>query len=260
MKVLRQLILISGILILVGASFADSFQGQEALAGLFAQGNSEYQKGNYPAAEQCYRQILDSGIESGPLYYNLGNTCFKQKRMGEAIYFWEKAQLKLPADREIRENLELANMLIVDRIEIPPDPFPIRIITVMQNLLTTAQEAWLVVILFIASNALFAFYLLGKNLRHSFRAFIGSLVIGLLFVLFACSLTWKIYDGDFRKKGIAVEQKVDVRSAPGNESIIVFTIHEGIKVRVHEYSNGWYQISLPNGWSGWLRQNSIRVL
>ena len=42
---------------------------------------------------------------------------FKQKRLGEAIYYWEKARHKLPADQEIQENLELANLLIVDRIE-----------------------------------------------------------------------------------------------------------------------------------------------
>jgi len=31
-------------------------------------------------------------------------------------------------------------------------------------------------------------------------------------------------------------------------------------VRVHGSNNDWYQISLPNGWSGWLRKDSIRIL
>jgi hypothetical protein len=50
-------------------------------------------------------------VESGPVYYNLGNVYFNQKRLGEAIYCWEKALQKMPADRETRGNLELANLL-----------------------------------------------------------------------------------------------------------------------------------------------------
>jgi tetratricopeptide (TPR) repeat protein len=248
------------LLFFLSVSSVSAFQTQERLARLFAQGNSEYQKGNYPSAEQYYNQILNSGVDSSPLYYNLGNVCFKQKRLGEAIYYWEKAQQKLPADREIRENLELANLLIVDRIEIPANPFPLRILAGIQGLLTITQESWLVLILFISANALFSLYLLGKNPRYSFRVLVGSFVIGLLFIVFACSLSWKIYEKDYRKKGIVIEQKVDVRSGPGLESIIVFTIHEGIKIRVHEFSNGWYQVSLPNGWNGWLLQSCVRIL
>jgi len=89
---------------------------------------------------------------------------------------------------------------------------------------------------------------------------VGCLGIGLLFMIFACSLSWKIYDQDFRQKGVVIGQKVDVRSGPGLENIAVFTIHEGIKVRVHGSANGWYQISLSNGWSGWLPQNDLRIL
>ena len=227
---------------------------------LFTQGNSEYQKGNYESAERYYGQILDSGFDSGPLYYNLGNTCFKQKRLGDAIYYWEKAQHKLPSDRDVQENLELANLLIVDRIEVSENPWPLRILAGITGFFTARQEIWIVLPLFIAANILFALYLLATNPRHSFRALMGCIGFGLLFLVFACSLSWKIYEQDYRQNAVVVEQKVDVRSGPGSENIAVFTIHEGITVRVHGSNNGWYQISLPNGWSGWLRKDSIRIL
>jgi tetratricopeptide (TPR) repeat protein len=227
---------------------------------LFTQGNSEYQKGNYESAERYYSQTLNSGFESGPLYYNLGNACFKQKRLGDAIYYWEKARQKLPADREIQENLELANLLIVDRIEISDNPWLLRILAGVTGLFTVKQEAWVVLGLLFAANIFLALYLLVKNQRHSFRALLGCFGFGLLFLIFACSLSWKIYEQDYRQNAVVVEQKVDVRSGPGLENIAVFTIHEGITVRVHGSNNGWYQISLPNGWSGWLRKDSIRIL
>jgi tetratricopeptide (TPR) repeat protein len=242
----------------IGCLLADNVQ--EEAAGLFARGNAAYQEGDFEKAEQHYRQILDLGTESGPIYYNLGNACFKQKRLGEAVYFWEKARQTLPADRDIEENLELASLLLVDRIEIPSDPLPLEWFKRVMGLLTIDQEVWLVLALFIAANILFTLYLLLKNPRNAFRALLIFLGTGILFLIFTGSLSWKVYERDFRKSGVVVEQKVDVLSGPGTDNITVFTIHEGIKVRVHGSTNGWLQISLPNGWNGWLPAESVLIL
>jgi hypothetical protein len=166
----------------------------------------------------------------------------------------------LPADRAVRENLELANLMIVDRIEVPEDPLPLRVIARVQGLLTIEQESRLVLLLFVAANLLLSLYLLAGNSRYSYRALWASLAVGIFFVFLAASLSWKIYERDYRKSAVVVEARVDVRSGPGPENITVFTVHEGIKVRVHESSGGWIQVSLPNGWSGWLRANAIKTL
>jgi tetratricopeptide (TPR) repeat protein len=233
---------------------------QNAIAELFNRGNSEYQKGDYRSAERYYLKILDSGTESGPIYYNLGNTCFKQKRLGEAIYYWEKARQTMPSDPDIRNNLDLANLMLVDRIETPANPFLLQIVARVQGWLTIAQQCKLVLILFIVANVLCSIYWLVRNPRFASYALIGCLAAGFIFILSAGSLAWKIYVSEHRKEGIVTEQKVDIRSGPGDGNVTVFTIHEGIKVRVLGSSNGWNQISLPNGWSGWLPQAYIRIL
>jgi len=227
---------------------------------LFEQGNLAYQEGDFAAAGKYYRQVLDSGFENGPLYFNLGNACFKQKKLGLAIYYWEKAKLLLPSDRELRENLDLANLLIVDQVDMPEDPFPVRIFKGIRDLLTTRQQSRAAIAMFLLANVLFFLYIVLKNTRLAFRALIGFFITGALTVFLAGSLAWKIYDRDFRQQGIVLEQRVDVLSGPGEENITVFTIHEGIKVRIHASTGGWYQISLPNGWNGWLPQNSIGIL
>ncbi len=244
---------------LAGSVQSRELPNQDQMAGLFSKANAEYQKGIYAPAEQYYLQILASGVESSPLYFNLGNACYKQKRLGDAIYYWEKALQKSQGDSDVRENLELANLLIVDRVESATDPFPLRVLNGALGLLTTTQAGWLTIVLFFIANSLLAFYLLANNC-FAFRALIGSLMIGILFVLFGCSFLWKTYDRDYRKQAVVIEQKADVRSGPGFENITVFTIHEGLKIRVHDSSNGWRQISLPNGWTGWLRESDIRIL
>jgi len=237
-----------------------AFPAEPSFTELFNKGASAYQNGSFQSAEQFYLQILNSGIENAPIYYNLGNACFKQKRIGDAIYYWEKARQISPNDRDIQENLELANLLLVDRIEAPADPLPVRILGKITGFLAIPQECMVLLILFLVANILFFIYLRIGNSHSAFRALLGCFATGLLFLIFAGSLSWKLYHVSYIKEGVVVEQKVDVRSGPGSENITVFTIHEGIKVRVHQTENGWHQISLPNGWSGWLPQNNLRII
>jgi tetratricopeptide (TPR) repeat protein len=233
---------------------------RETLSTVFAQANEYYQRGDFVSAEQRYRQILEKGVESGTLYYNLGNVCFKQKKLGESICFWEKARRLLPGDPDTLENLALAKLLVVDRIEMPPDPLPLRWLDSALHRFTLVQDSWAVLILFIVANAFLATCLLAKNARLAGRTLIAAGVTGLLALVFGCSLAFKIYEENHRTEGVVVEQKADVRSGPGAENVTVFTLHEGILLRIRGESDGWYQVSLPNGWSGWLEKGRVRVI
>jgi tetratricopeptide (TPR) repeat protein len=232
----------------------------DSAAQAFYEANTQYQQGNYAAAQGYYLQALRAGIESGPLYYNLGNACFKLKRLGEAIYYWERAKQKLPGDADVLENLELSNLMIVDRIEVPPEPFPLRVLNRTIGFFTINQMSWFALILHLAGNCFLTFYLLVPAARFARRALAAGITIELLVILVAGVVAMKAYETRSNKEGVVVEQKVDVRSGPGAENITVFTIHEGIRVRVRSRVNDWYQVVLPNGWNGWLQQDSIRVL
>jgi tetratricopeptide (TPR) repeat protein len=245
------------VLLLAGACRAASAESPDAD---FREGNAHYQNGDYAAAERCYRQILEQGTDSSTVYYNLGNACFKQKRLGEAIYYWEKARRILPGDLEVRQNLKVANGLIVDRIEVPEDALPVRLAASAVHLFTIAQESRIVLALFLLMNIFVSIYLLTRMPRLAFWALTASLTAALLMILFAASLTWKVYQERHDRDGVIVEQKVDVRSGPGVENITVVTVHEGVIVHIRGESNGWSQISLPNGWNGWLPSSSIRIL
>jgi tetratricopeptide (TPR) repeat protein len=248
--------------VLLGLAFKDPChaEGEKSLSALFAQGNAISQKGAFQSAERNYRSLIEAGVDDAAVYYNLGNSCFKQKRLGEAIYYWEKARRKSPGDSDIRENLELANLLLVDRIEAPQDPLPLRFLNRTVHLLSISQESWFALAFFMMANFLFALYILAKSARLALASLIGSLLAGLLGLILACSLSWKIYEGSYRREAVIVEEKIELRSGPGMENITVFTVHEGVIVRVRAGVEGWYQVSLPNGWSGWLPQNAIRIL
>ena len=249
---------ISFFLLLVTPPIAQSQSG--ALEDLFAQGNTHYQEGEFSEAKQTYKQLLSQGIESSALYYNLGNTCFKEGTLGEAIYFWEKARQTAPADQEVLENLDLARLMLVDKIEVPPEPLPLRLLDTTVHFLTIQQDAWMALLLFSMANLALGSYFLSRTRAMASFALWSSLVAGAFFLIFAVSLAWKVYEEQYRQEGIVIDKKIDVRSGPSEENITMFTIHEGLRVQVRGEAEDWYQISLSNGWTGWLKKDAVGVL
>ncbi len=232
----------------------------KSLPSVFAKANSSYESGDFAAAEKLYHQILDAGVENGAVFYNLGNTCFKQKKIGAAIYYWEKARLILPHDADIRSNLELANLYVVDQIEERPDPLPLRWLKNSAGFFTIDQESWMLLGLFLVANLLVAVFIQARRPSVALKALLSAGLLGVLALLFAASLAWKAYDSKHTARGVVVAEKVEIRSGPGTENVTVFTIHEGIVLRVHSQVSGWYQVSLSNGWSGWLPSNTVWLL
>ena len=56
-----------------------------AQEAFFDEGNRRYQEGDYAGAVELYERILESGLESGELHYNLGNAWFRLGELGPAI-------------------------------------------------------------------------------------------------------------------------------------------------------------------------------
>jgi tetratricopeptide (TPR) repeat protein len=69
---------------------------------LLATGNAYYMNHNYEMAYSCYKRVIEMGFMAADLYYNLGNACYKQNNMAEAIRYYEKALLK-PGNDDIRQ-------------------------------------------------------------------------------------------------------------------------------------------------------------
>ena len=83
---------------------------------VFEKANQLYLNGEYSAAREEYQKIINSGFESMELYYNLGNTFYKLGQIPSAILYFEKALILNPKDLDIQFNIDLANRLVVDKI------------------------------------------------------------------------------------------------------------------------------------------------
>jgi SH3-like domain-containing protein len=62
------------------------------------------------------------------------------------------------------------------------------------------------------------------------------------------------------KKGVIVENTVNVKLSPDTGSNDTFIIHEGIKVILEDEVDNWIKIRLEDGKVGWIPQNNAKVI
>lgn len=72
---------------------------------VFSGGNRAYEDKRFDDAEKVYRKLVDQGMVSEELFYNLGNTLFRSDRPGEAALWYRRALVIDPRFAEARQNL-----------------------------------------------------------------------------------------------------------------------------------------------------------
>ncbi len=227
------------------------------IPSLFRQTNSLYAQGKYAEAVEGYNAILQAGWESGPLYYNLANTYFKLNNLGRAILNYRKAWNLSPGDPEISKNLEYAREGLRDDIAALPLSvwararravilqFPLGIWIGISAALYFLTIAWLIAALLIRP--------LRKKSPLILKWLGGCLAISVVISIMAYSF--------YRTPGaIILQPTVSVRYGPAETDAAAFKLHEGTEVKVVRKKDGWLQIALPDGESGWLTADSLGII
>lgn len=234
--------------------------GQSGTQHYFEQGNNAYRENNYLEALEWYHKIEEAGFESGHVYYNIGNCYYKLDQIGHAVLYYEKALKLKPDDKEIQFNLELANLKVVDRLEMPPQFFLFEWWDNLKVFFSIYDLTIVVVILYVISIALLIALLF---LRYSIRRKTILTLLGVsavLTIFFTYLLILNVQESSQNRHAIILTQSANVLSAPNEGSTDVFVLHEGAKVSLDEQRGEWVKISLPDGKTGWLQQDYLGII
>ncbi len=231
-----------------------------SLDTLWLRANTAYSNGDYARAVENYTAITAAGRHSAKLYYNLGNSWYKQNRLGKAILNYHKALLLNPSDEDTRYNLSMANARIVDKIDSVPEFFLKT--WLRQAAMQLSSNVWAVLGLILLTLTLsgVVLWLLSNTLNLRKLGFYGG-----LFCLVGCLLS--LFFSNYQRgrivhdpEAIVMNLVAPVKSSPGAGSKDLFVLHEGTKVRVLERLDGWAEIGLADGNKGWILSTAIEPI
>ncbi len=232
----------------------------EPVAALWDRANTAYINGDYRAAIGVYRSILDRGVSSAALYYNLGNAYFKEEEIGQAILSYHRALRLAPGSDDIRYNLEVAHALTKDDIDRVPEFFLKTWVRDLRH--TMGCTAWSIVslVMLAAALGLGLLFLLARRLPLRKAGFYGSLGAALLFVvatLFAAAEYRELLDRD---EAVVMVGSSAVKSSPDNSATDLFILHEGTTLRITDRLDEWCEIVIADGKKGWIEARKIEII
>ncbi len=227
---------------------------------IFERANQLYINKDYAGAVQEYEKLIDNGFESFEIYFNLGNSYYRLRKTSDAIYFYEKAKKLKPEDKDIRFNLNVANLRVVDKFKTVPKFFLSEWYGNMVNGFSSDTWAlWTVISLWVAMILFVAFlFVWSLKLKKSIFA-----IASLFLIVFLLSLVFtfnRIKIENTADEAIIFSTSVYVKSSPDDKSTDLFILHEGTKVKIKDKIGEWLEITLPNGNVGWIPADNIKII
>ena len=224
----------------------------------FEKANEYYIAEDYRKAVETYMAVVESGMVSAELYFNLGNSFFRLGDYPSAILYYEKAKRLSPKDEEILMNLGITNTKITDKFEVMPDIFFIHWWKVFSGFLTRDQWAVVFLLLVFASVLCLAWYFLAFSYGRKKLAF----YVFVLFIVFsgtAFGAGFQQHREQTRPAGIIMKNKVNVSSSPQTDRP-KFVVHGGTKVDILDELGNYYRIRVADGNNGWISKDDLSVI
>ena len=226
---------------------------------LFYTGNHYYQKQDYVNAVEQYVKLLDMGLESSALYYNIGNGFLKLGKIGYAILCYEKAKRLAPHDSDLKSNLDYARSLIGET----PDETAHKNIIIgavrkMYSDLNLGEIAAVTIISYLILCIVLAFFIFKPIAGRKFGFL--AVLLGLIFTVNIIAFCVRYYGEVNVKHGVIVKKGVEAKYEPIDKSTTFYSLKEGSGVVVLKTKSGWRQIRRFDGKTGWVKKDAAEEI
>ncbi len=246
-------------ILLLICAFCTNGKSQLVPDSLFRQANAAYMAKDYAQALQLYGQLVQAGYVSAELYYNMGNACYRQEQLANALLWYERALRLDPSNADIRANIAFVNAQTVDQMEQMPEFFLQRWWKALSALFSSTGWAVVSIVCALLFFTVLAFFLLSSRVERRLRLLLAAILllcVTVLSVVFAC----RQLPQNLPEEAIVTAYSVTVKSTPDASGTDLFTVHEGMKVRVTDRVGDWMEVLFPNGNKGWIRKNQAEMI
>ncbi|MBN2578063.1 MAG: hypothetical protein JXB10_03650 [Pirellulales bacterium] len=206
---------------------------------------------DFVKAAAQYQEIADAGIQSGAVYYNLGNAWMRAKQPGRAVAAYRLAQRYLPRDRALEENLRNA----LRRQDVAPRESLWETIFFWQNWLSYPEKFYAAAVA-VGLTFLCGVVVLLLPRRRVWKrlAWVGLALSALLIA----SAAYDWYRFDDLTHGVVVQAEVTARKGNAENYAPAFNekLDEGTEFRLLDRRGDWLLIRLGGGQEGWIPEKT----
>lgn len=232
------------------------FAVQDGISLHYEIGMEAYKKGQYDLAIQEFESILSNNWDSPEMYYNLGNAFYRIGNTAGAVWAYESCLKLSPTHEDAKYNLKLANLKVIDRMDLPEPPIYLEWYLSIKEQLNSSKWinlSFFILLIFsiIMTASQMTSLLILQNLR-------GTIIVVFFISLFLT--IHSIWTDHSLNLGIIYATKVEVRSEPNLFSTRLFEVHDGLRVSINQIANKWIEIELLDGKTGWIEDVQIRMI
>tara|TARA_B100001093_G_C26703244_1_gene960035 strand:- start:342 stop:1112 length:771 start_codon:yes stop_codon:yes gene_type:complete len=226
----------------------------------FKNANSAYNAGQFEKAVMLYKEILESGLHSAELYFNLANSYYRLNQVGESIFYFEKAKQLKPLDADINVNRAFAQNMAIDAVEVLPKSQITQLTKKTIDLFTQDGWGYFIVLVTWLLTLFWGLYLWNKVPFFKRTFFTSTIVLVLILIGSLSTAIIKSSNTADTTYGIFFNEKIEVWAEPNSRAEVLFLLHEGTKVQMLDQLQEWQKIRIANGSEGWVKDGKLRSL
>ena len=207
---------------------------------------------------------LSESVQNGKLYYNIGNIYFHLDDIGRAILSYRKAELLIPGDSNLKENLKIARNYRVDAINEKESSRIMETLFFLHYNLSTTFKAVIFGIAFVFTWISAAILLFKRKIPVSlFQIFFTSTVVfSSLALIFLGSVLIDTMELKNHPGGVITVDAIIARKGDGLSYSPSFQdpLHSGLEFTLINERSGWYYIELSDSSRTWIPETAASLV
>ena len=214
----------------------------------FQDAQSAFDAEKYRQSAALYEQLLNQGVRSGTIYYNLGNAWAKADEPVRAVVAYYLAKKYIPGDPHLNANLR-AVLASNGGIMPPPESSYIEFLFFWQNWIGCNTKIGSSLLLAIGTflGGVLCLFRQSPLLRRC------SLGMALLTAIALASAGYDWYRFEYVQRVMVTTEALPRKgNSEQYEPALVSPMPFGTLAVILDERNGWYLLRFPSGQEGWL--------
>ena len=227
---------------------------------LFEKANQAYNQKEYSQAITLYEDLVKEGYVDAIVYYNMGNAYYKDGQLAKSLLWYERALRLEPANEDIKHNIAFVNQQTIDKMEIQPEFFLKEWIGAIQNLFPSRGWAILSVVLGVCLCVSVVLMLVFSTSKGRTSMFLSACVCFILAIVSITFANLQAKNAHRTDEAVIMRKMLTVKSTPDTSGTDLFTVHEGLKVRITDEAGSWIEVRFANGNKGWIMKETVEII